>query len=96
MEADILLHRNTTEFITAITKNTCKHNVETPALMQPTLMHNKLHFLHVAHACPFDRQSSHSTFNVTETLYIQVTQNPHLCMETTSPYKGHTSHPSFS
>ena len=59
-------------------------------------MHYKLHFLHVAHTCSDDRQSSCSRFTVTATSYIQVTEILKLCVEMTSPYKGHTSHPSFS
>ena len=35
---------------------------------------------------PYDGQSSHSTFTVTETLFIWVTQNPHLCVEP-APHK---------
>ena len=59
-------------------------------------MHYELPFLCMANACPYDRQSSHLSLNVTAvTSYIWVTQNPHLCMESTSPYEGHTSHPSF-
>ena len=64
--------------------------------MQPTLMHYELHLLFIANACPYNRQSSHATFTVTASSYIQVTPNAHLCMETTSPYEGHTSHPFFS
>ena len=58
-------------------------------------MHYELPLLSVAHACPYHKQSSCSTFNVTETLYIWVTQNPHLHVESTSPYEGHTSCPTF-
>ena len=49
----------------------------------------------MANACPYNRQSSNLTINTTETLHIWVAQNPHLHMRTTSPYEGHTSHPSF-
>ena len=53
--------------------------------------------LHSTHGIrmPYDRQSGRTSFTVTATLYIQVTQIFKLCMETTSPYEGHTSHPSF-
>ena len=50
----------------------------------------------MAHACPYNRQSSRMVFTVTATLYIQVTENSDLHVVTTSPYEGHTSHPSFS
>ena len=72
METNILFHRNTTEFNTAITQNTSNLSIDIPALMQPTLTHYELHFLCMAHACPYDRQSSHSTFTVTLTSYIQL------------------------
>ena len=58
-------------------------------------MHYELCFLHVAHTCPDDRQPSRSSFTVTATSYIWVTQILNLCMETTSPYEGHTCHSSF-
>ena len=58
-------------------------------------MHLKLCFLHMANTCPDDRQSRHSNFTLTVTLYIWVTQILKLRMEMKSPYKGHTSHPSF-
>ena len=45
---------------------------------------------------PYDRQSSRTSFTATATSYIQVTQILKLSMETTSPYEGHMSHPSFS
>ena len=50
----------------------------------------------MAHTCPYDRQSSRMSFTATATSYIWVTQILKLCMETTSPYEGHTSRPSFS
>ena len=56
-------------------------------------MHYECCFLRMAHTCPYDRQSSHVSFTVTATLYIWVTGNLNLCVETTSPYKA--SHPSF-
>ena len=58
-------------------------------------MHYKLCFLHVAHTCPDDRQSSCSNFTATATSYIWVTQILKLHVEVTSPYEGHTSCPSF-
>ena len=58
-------------------------------------MHYELYILHMAHACPYDRQSSHATFTVTVTSYIWVSKKSDLHVETTSPYEGHTSHPSF-
>ena len=79
-----------------MTKITININANITALMQPTPMHFELCFLCMAHTCPDDRQSSHSSFTATATSYIWVTQNLDLCMETTSPYEGHTSHSSFS
>ena len=55
-------------------------NVNTPALMRPTPMYYKHHFLHMACECPYDRHSSCTNFNATVS---------------TSPYEGHTSHPIF-
>ena len=70
-------------------------NVKIHALTRPTLMHDELCFLHMAHTCPDNRQSSHSNFTATGTWYIWVTQILKLRMEVTFPYKGHTSRPSF-
>ena len=92
----IFIHGNITGFNTAMTKITININTNIPTLMQPTPTHYKLCFLHVTHKCPDDRQSSCSSFTVTVTLYIWVTQILKLCVETTSPYKGHTSCSSFS
>ena len=78
-----------------MTKNTINININIPTLMQATLTHYELHFLCVAHACPYDRKSSCVISTVTVTSYIWVLKKSELCMETTSPYKGHTSHPSF-
>ena len=77
VEANILFHGTTTEFNTAVTKNTGNQCIDITTLMQPTLTHYELHFLHVAHTCSYDRQSSHVTFTMTVTSYNQVTQNPH-------------------
>ena len=49
----------------------------------------------MAHACPYNRQSSHAIPTATVTSYIWVIKNSDLHMETTSPYEGHTRHPSF-
>ena len=50
-----------------------------------------------SHGCcsPYDRQSSRVNFTATVTSYIQVTQNFTLCVETASPYEGHTSRTFF-
>ena len=58
MKLDIFIHRNTTEFDTAMTKKTDTISVNIPASMRPTPMHYELCFLHMAHAYPYDRQSS--------------------------------------
>ena len=55
MEDKNLFHRNITGLNTAITKNTCKCNAETPTLMQPALVYYELLLLCVSHACPYDR-----------------------------------------
>ena len=55
-------------------------NVINPALTRPTPTHHE-------RGNPYDRQS---------TSYIRVTQNLKPRMETTSPYKGHTSRPSYT
>ena len=70
-------------------------NINIPTLTQPTPMHYGLHFLHVAHTCPYDRQSSCMSFTATATSYIQVTEILKQCVEMTFPYEGHTSCPSF-
>ena len=95
VKLDIFIHRNLTEFNTAMMKISVNINANIPTLTQPTLMHHKCCFLHMAHTCPDDRQSSHSSFTVTVTSYIRVTQILNLCVETTSPYEGHTSRSSF-
>ena len=50
------------------------------------------------HECcsPYDRQSSCTSFTATVASYIRVTEILRLCVETSSPYKGHTSRSSFS
>ena len=77
-------------------KITSSINVYTPVLMRLTPTNHEHCILHMAYKCPYDRQSSCTSFTVTVTSYIQVTQVLKLCMETTSPYEGHTSYPSFS
>ena len=93
---DIFIHGNMTGLNTAKMKIPVYINTNIPALMQPTPMHYELCLLCMAHTFPDDRQSSCSSFTVTVTLYIQVTKILKLCVEMTSSYKGHTSHPSFS
>ena len=44
---------------------------------------------------PYEGQSSNQKFSATRTKYIQVTPNPHLCMEPASPHEGQSSYPSF-
>ena len=96
MKLDIFIQGNITEFNTAKTKNTMNISVNIPTFIRPTPMHYELCFLCMAHTCPYDRQSSHAAFTATVTSYIQVIEKSDLCMETTSPYEGHTSCPFFS
>ena len=49
----------------------------------------------MAYKCPYDRQSSRMSFTASATSNIWVTTILKLCMETTSPYEGHTIRPSF-
>ena len=49
----------------------------------------------MAHVLPYDRQSSHLIFTVTEALYIWVTKSPPLSMEPASPYEGKPVTPLF-
>ena len=95
MKLNILIHGNNTECNTAMMKIPVYINAKIPTLMQPILMHHKCCFLCMAYACPYNRQSSHVSFNVTVTSYIWDTQILDLLMETTSPYEGHTSCSSF-
>ena len=96
VKLDIFIHGNITGLNTAMMKSPMDINASIPVLMRPTLMHYKLRFLHVANTCPDDRQSSRMSITATATSYIQVTQILKLHMETSSPYEGHTSCPSFS
>ena len=95
MNFNIFIHENTTEINNTMTKNTGSININIPTLTQPTLMNHKCCILCMAYECPYDRQSSHMSFTVTATLYIWLTKNLNLHVKTTSPYEGHTSHPSF-
>ena len=96
MKLDNFIHGNITGCNTLMTKIPMYINANIPVLTRPTLTHYELCFLCVAHTYPDDRQSSCSSFTATATSYIWVTEILKLCVETTSPYKGHTSCPSFS
>ena len=74
MILNIFIYGNITECNTAMMKFTININANIPALMQLTLTHYELCFLRMVHTCPDDRQSSHSSFTVTATSYIRVTQ----------------------
>ena len=78
---DIFIHGNNAQCNTAMTKIPIIINANIPALMQPTPTHYEHGFLCMAHTCPYDRQSSHSTFTATATSYIRVTENSDLHME---------------
>ena len=82
------INRNITGLTIAMKKITGSINIIIPGLTPPTLMSLK-------RCSPHDRQSSHTSFTVTATLYIQVTQILKLRVETASPYKGHTSRTFF-
>ena len=84
MESYSLFHGNIIEADTVMMKNTGNISVNIPTLIQRAVVHYKLCFLHITHACPYDRQSSHTSFTMTVTLFIQVTQKPHLHMKTSS------------
>ena len=96
MKLNIIIHGNTTEFNTAMTKTTSNISINIPTLTRPTPTHYELHSQCIAQSRPYNRQSSHMTFTVTETLYIWVIKKSELHVETTSPYEGHTSCPSLS
>ena len=95
MKLDIFIHRNITEWNTAMMKITININANIPTLMQPTPTHYEHCLLCMVHTYSYDRQTSCSTFTVTATSCIQVTKNSDLRVETASPYEGHTSHPFF-
>ena len=59
----IFIHRNTTESITAMTKNTGNTCVNIPALTQPTLMHYELCFLHVETTSPYEGHTSRTSLS---------------------------------
>ena len=89
VKLDNFIHGNITGLNIAMTKITRSIKVIILALTRPTPTN---------HECcsPYDRQSSHTRFTVTATSYIRVTQIIKLCVETTSPYEGHTSHTFFA
>ena len=89
VKLDIFIHGNTTGLNIAMKKITGSINVIIPALMRPTPANHKRH-------STYDRQSSHMSFTATATLYIRFTQILKLCMETASPYEGHTSQTFFA
>ena len=88
MKLDIFIHRNVTGLNIAMKKITGSSNVIIPVLTRPTPMNHK-------RCSPYDRQSSRTSFTVTATAYIRVTQIQKLRMETASPYEGHTSRTFF-
>ena len=89
MKLDNFIHGNITGLTDAMKKIIGSINVIIPALTQQTPTPHE-------RGNPYDRQSSRTNFTATATLYIQVTQNLKRCMETTSPYEGHTSHTFFA
>ena len=78
------IHGNITGLTTAMKKITGSINVINPVLTRPTPTHHE-------RDNPYNRQSSRTNFNATATSYIRVTQNLKRRVETTSPYKRHTS-----
>ena len=88
VKLDYFIHRNITGLTVAMRKITGSINIIIPALTRPTPMNHEGH-------SPYDRQSSHTNFTATATLYIWVTQNLKRRGETASPYEGHTSRPSL-
>ena len=89
VKLDNFIHGNITGLNIAMKKITGSINIIIPALTQLTLMNHE-------HCSPYNRQSSHTSFPATATSYIRVTQNLKRCMETASPYEGHTSHTFFA
>ena len=83
VKLNIFIHRNITGLTIAMTKIT-----RIPALTRTTLTNHECCSL-------YDRQSSCTSFNATVTSYIRVTQNLKRCVETVSPYEGHTSRTFF-
>ena len=84
VKLDNFIHGNITGLTTAMKTITGSINVSNPALTRPTPTHHE-------RDNPYDRQSSRTNFNATVTPYIRVTKNLKRCVETTSPYEGHTS-----
>ena len=89
MKLDIFIRGNITGLNIAMKKIIGSINVIIPMLMQPAPTNHK-------RCSPYNRQSSHTSFTVTATPYIRVTQILKLHMETASPYKGHTSRTNFA
>ena len=89
VKQDNVIHGNITDLTVAVKKITGSINDIIPALTRPTLTH---------HECgnPYNRQSSRTNFIATATSYIRVTQNLKRCVETASPYEGHTSRTFFA
>ena len=73
MNLNIFIHGNITGINNAMMKITGSINVNIPMLTQPTPTNHKHCFLHVAYECPYDRQSSRTSFTATATSYIRVT-----------------------
>ena len=89
VKIDIFIHGNITGLNITMKKITGSINVIIPALTRPTPSNHE-------RCSPYDRQSSHMNFTATATSYIRVTQKFTLCMETASPYEGHTSRTFFA
>ena len=89
VKLDNFIHGNITGRTTAMKKITGSINDINPALTRLTPTHHE-------RDNPYDRQSSRMNFTATATSYIRVTQNFNRCVETTSPYKGHTSRTFFA
>ena len=89
VKLDIFIDGNITGLTIDMKKNTRSINVIIPTLTQPTLTNQE-------RSSPYDRQSSRTSFIATATSYIWVTQILKRCMETASPYKGHTSRMFFA
>ena len=88
VKLDIFIHGNITGLNITMKKITGSINVIIPMLTRLTPTNHE-------RCSPYDRQSSHRSFTATATSYIWLTQILKLCMETTSLYKGHTSHTFF-
>ena len=84
VKLDNFIHGNITGRTTAMNKITGSINVINPTLTRPTPTHHE-------RDNPYDRQSSRMNFTAG-----WVTQNLKRCVETTSPYEGHTSRTFFA